>query len=148
MPKGPSTTRSGAPLPLLVPLLSPGDPYGAARASRPRPCPKRDRLYRWHTLAQRQPAAAPSYTVSPAGQRLKRRRTPSAALCGLVSIQIRGPARDVRGHLNAGPSYLTASRGVQDEGIIRESASSRLVNTVGAAQAVGRHKKAPPRGRG
>ncbi len=36
MPKGPSTTRSGAPLPLLVPLLSPGDPCGAARASRPR----------------------------------------------------------------------------------------------------------------
>ena len=34
-----------------------------------------------------------------------------------LSMQIRGPARDVRGHLNAGPSYLTASRGMQDEAL-------------------------------
>ncbi len=51
---------------------------------------KRGRLYRWPVLEE-QPAARPSYTVSPAGQRLKHSR----------------PA-------------------------------------VGAAQAVGRHKKAPP----
>ena len=53
-------------------------------------------------------------------------------------MQIRGPARDVRGHLNAGPSYLALPGGMQDEGIIRESTSSRLVNTVGTAQTVGR----------
>ncbi len=50
--------RSGAPMPLLVPcflartrpLLCPGDPRGAARASRPRRNPfRRGRLYRWPT---------------------------------------------------------------------------------------------------
>ncbi len=50
----------------------------------------------------------------------------------------------VWGHVNAGPFYLAVSGSMQDEGIIPESTSSRLVNTVGAAQAVGRHKKAPP----
>ncbi len=53
------------------------------------------------------------------------------------------PRAGFRGHLNAGPSYLALSGGMQDEGIIPESTPSRLVNTVGAAHAVGRHKKAP-----
>ena len=40
--------------------------------------------------------------------------------------------------LNAGPAYLSASRGMQDEGIIRESTPSRLVRII-----AGGGKKSP-----
>ena len=86
MPKGPSTTRSGAPLPLLVPcFLAHTRPLLCPRRSM-RPSTSEPAVFPYTNQRHR-----PSYTVSPAGQRFKHSR----------------PA-------------------------------------VGAAQAVGRHKKAPP----
>ncbi len=60
MPKGPSTTRSGAPLPLLVPLFSCPPAIHAAqneRAGRAGCVGQRGRLYRWPAVSSRQPAA-------------------------------------------------------------------------------------------
>ena len=74
-----------------MPLLVPPMRHSTSEPAAARVVSKRGRLYRRPAVFLRQPAATPSYTVSPAGQPLKRSR----------------PA-------------------------------------VGAAQAVGRHKKAPP----
>ena len=102
--------RSGAPLPLLCP----GDPCGPARASRPcRVCRPARPAPPLVAVTGNTPAATPSYTVSPAGQHLKRSRPAVWQMFSMLNNYAGQPLK--RSH-----------------------------PAVGAAQAVGRQKQAPP----
>ena len=82
-PRASPSRRRPRPAALGAVLLGPHKPplvppaiYAAQRASRSRPCPKRGRLYRRAARSENSQRLGPSYTVSPAGQRLKHRAPP------------------------------------------------------------------------
>ncbi len=110
------------------PPLVPGDPCGAARASRPRGCIRqatRGRLYRWPaTERSNSQRRQPSYTVSPAGQPPKRSR-PAV-----------GVAQAVGRHKKAPPGTGDSSGAKVGVGHIRNLAHCRTTNKFGPLKSV------------